>query len=129
MRPRIMTDKDWFQQSQAALKKFQEEQQWKEQKEQEALRAPIRAELKDEIEELKRASCNKEKFLDLIYSKYPPKTGERSTGPLKKQLKFALLHYHPDKQDVDAHGLKWAVLAGEITIILNDIYGCFKNVQ
>jgi len=39
---------------------------------------------------------------------------------LKQKLKFALLHYHPDKQDLECQGLKWVVLTEEITVYLTD---------
>ena len=47
-------------------------------------------------------------LLLLLYSKHPSKREEKSTdSQMKTKLKMALLHYHPDKQDVEVHGLKW----------------------
>ena len=33
----------------------------------------------------------------------------------KKAMQKTILHYHPDKQDVEEHGRKWQVLCDEIT--------------
>lgn len=68
-------------------------------------------------------------LIDAIYSKHPPKRGEKSIdSSLKTVIKKALLHYHPDKQDLEVHGLKWIVLSEEITILLNYHFGCMKGV-
>ena len=41
---------------------------------------------------------------------------------MKKALLTAIHHYHPDKQDKEKHGMKWAVLCEEITKLLNAHY-------
>jgi len=80
------------------------------------------------LEELKTTSKRgSQALLDLIYVKHPPKRGEKSADSnMKTKLKLALLHYHPDKQDVEVHGLKWMVLAEEITSLLTHHYTCHK---
>ena len=108
------------------MEKYQQEDRWKETKEREKIRAPIRAELKEELDELKKVSGKSASDLvDLIYAKHSPKRGTKSESPeLKPRLKQALLHFHPDKQDLEAHGLKWMVLAEEITVLLTYHYAC-----
>lgn len=80
------------------------------------------------IEELKKKSNRgSQALLDHIYLKHQPKRGEKSgDSNMKTKLKLALLHYHPDKQDVEVHGLKWMVLAEEITTLLTHHYTCHK---
>ena len=92
--------------------------------------APIREELKNELDELKKASeKSAEALIEAIYSKHPPKRGQKSTSSsLKTVLKKALLHYHPDKQDLEKHGLKWIVLSEDITVMLNHHFGQMKGV-
>ena len=129
MEPRNFNSHSWYKQALAGLNKFQREQHLKKTKERELQRAPIRAELKDELDELKKASSKSpQNLLDLLYSKHPPKRGEKSAdSQMKTKLKMALLHFHPDKQDVEVHGLKWVVLTEEITILLTYHFGNFKN--
>ena len=129
MEPRNFNSHSWYKQALAGLNKFQREQHLKKTKERELQRAPIRAELKDELDELKKASSKSpQNLLDLLYSKHPPKRGEKSAdSQMKTKLKMALLHFHPDKQDVEVHGLKWVVLTEEITILLTYHFANFKN--
>lgn len=121
MAPKNFNEHSWYKQALAGLHKFQEQQKWSENKEREKIRAPFRAELKDVLDELKKASGKSaQELIDLIYSKHPPKRGEKpSDGGIKAKLKIALLHYHPDKQDLETNGLKWIILSEEITILLN----------
>lgn len=108
------------------MDKFQQKQEWDERKEKQAILAPIRIELKKVLDELRKASKQSaQDLLNLIYAKYPPKRGTKSTDPtIRARYKMALLHYHPDKQDPEEHGLKWIVLSEEITVLV----GNFLNV-
>ena len=126
MAPKNFNSHTWYKQALAGLNKFQQEQRWKETKEKERLRRPVLAELKDELDALKKASAKSpQELLDTIYAKYPPKRGDKSAdSQMKKKLKMALLHYHPDKQDVEDHGLKWVVLTEEITLLLTYHFSC-----
>jgi tetratricopeptide (TPR) repeat protein len=85
LQPRNFNDRTWYKKCLSGLKKYQDRQKRKEQKEQEALRAPIKEELKDVLNELKAASAKSaEHFLNFIYTKHPPKNGTSSTdGELK----------------------------------------------
>ena len=41
-------------------------------------------------------------------------------------MKNAIIHYHPDRQNVEKHGKKWKVLCEEITKILTSRYESHK---
>jgi hypothetical protein len=129
MQPKNFNDHPWYKQALAGLHQFQQQQQWKEKEEKERVRAPIVEELKDVLYEMKRASARSAgSLIDFIYANHPPKNGQQKStdGNLKTQLKMALLHYNPDKQNVETHGLKWMVMAEEITLLLNYHYSGFK---
>lgn len=128
MRPKNLTHCPWYKIALDGLSRYQKEDLWKENKEKEKIRAPIRLELKADLDELKEVSEESaEDLIDLIYRKHPPKRGTKSSSPdLKKRLRQALLHYHPDKQQVDTFGLKWVVLTEEITVLLNHHYSHSK---
>ncbi len=88
--------------------------------------------MKEVLDELKKASNKSpEDLLNLIYAKHPPKRGQKQSDSceMKKKLKKALLHYHPDKQDVDADGLKWIVLSEEITVALTHHFERLKEEE
>ena len=99
-------------------------------------RAQYLDELKTELTELKEyESKPSETLLEFIYEKFPPKNpnhkllklpskgDEDFNSKLKKLLRNAVIHYHPDRQDVEKHGKKWKVLAEEITKMLTNRYG------
>jgi len=104
------------------------------QKEREKYIKELAAELKD----LKEANTGDgfpgiKCLLRHLYKTYPPKNPEHKLDDeelddqkLKKALLKSILHYHPDKQDTDTHGRKWAVLCEEITKLLNGRYEMCK---
>jgi hypothetical protein len=113
------------------MDKFQQKQKWiDERKEREAIRAHMRIELKKVLDELKKASQQSaQELLNFIYSKHPPKRGTKSIdSTIRAQYKMALLHYHPDKQDLEEHGLKWIILSEEITVLLTYHFERMKSV-
>ena len=98
-------------------------------------------ELEAELVDLKEANCGSgfpgvKCLLQHIYKTYPPKNPEHKLDELgdeelegqklKKALLKSILHYHPDKQDTNTHGRKWAVLCEEITKLLNGRYEMYK---
>ena len=93
MQPRNFNNHTWYKKCLSGLKKYQDQQRWKERKEQEALRAPIKEELKDVLDELKAASAKSaEDLLKLIYAKHPPKNGASSTdGELKVNSYYLMM--------------------------------------
>lgn len=114
---------EWYRLCSEGLTRFYWMEQWKENKDRDGLRTIIRHQLVHQLTELEHAARQPiEDMLEIIYRKYPPKSpgAEKPEGSnLKVKLKRALLHYHPDKQNVDGFGLHWMVLAEEITILLN----------
>ena len=74
-----------------------------------------------------------------IYKTFPPKTNcsppkkKEVIGKPMKQLKKlfckALVHYHPDKVDVERFGMKAKVLNEEITKYLSSFYEVTKNMS
>ena len=98
--------------------------------------------MKPELEKLKEANtkCYNDKggeFLMFIYETFPPKTNckppkkEDVIGkPMKKLKKLflkAIVHYHPDKVDVERFGEKTKVLNEEITKYLSSFYEVTKE--
>ena len=93
-------------------------------------------ELETELRDLKEANVGSgaKGLLRHIYKTYPPKNPEHKLDDkdldeganMKKTLLTAILHYHPDKQDKEKHGRKWAVLCEEITKLLNGRYAAYK---
>ena len=102
------------------------------QKEREMYIKELEAELKD-IKEANVGSGAKG-LLRYIYKTYPPKNPEHKLhdinldqrSKMKKALLTAIQHYHPDKQDKEEYGRKWAVLCEEITKLLNARYEGYK---
>jgi len=93
-------------------------------------------ELETELKDLKEADVGSgaKGLLRHIYKTYPPKNPEHKLNDkdldegakMKKTLLTAILHYHPDKQDKEKHGRKWAVLCEEITKLLNGRFEMYK---
>ena len=63
----------------------------------------------------------------LCLSKQIPATPE--WRDLKKLYQKAVIHYHPDKVDVEQHGKKWKVLSEEITKLLTRHYEFYKDCE
>ena len=72
-------------------------------------------------------------LLLFIYKTFPPKNDthrlpeeDKMKSPNKKEiqkiLQKAVLHYHPDKQNAEEHGMKWKVLCNDITKLLTSRY-------
>ena len=92
-------------------------------------------ELEAELKDLKEADVGSVAgLLRHIYNTYPPKNPEHKLddknldqrAKVKKAFLTAIQHYHPDKQDEEEHGKKWAVLCEEITKLLNGRYEVHK---
>jgi len=102
------------------------------QKEREKYIKELEAELKDISGS--NVGYGAEGLLRHIYKTYPPKNPEHKLddkdlhkrSKMKKTLLTAIQHYHPDKQDKEKHGRKWAVLCEEITKLLNGRYETYK---
>lgn len=94
-------------------------------------------EIKDDLDKLtkKFKEATKIEFLKFIYKKYVPKNPMYKGNVVPKDPEIiewkklyckAIVHYHPDKVDVEKHGLKWKVLSEEITKLLTQHYERLK---
>ena len=89
-------------------------------------------ELSGVIRKLQEASEDVQMFLRYIYKAHPPKKPEHKldetllkTDQIKKAIKTAIRHYHPDKLSKDL-GRKWLLLSEEITKCLTNMYRLYK---
>ena len=89
-------------------------------------------ELAGDIRKLQEASEDVQIFLRYIYKAHPPKKSEHKldetlieSDQIKKAIKTAILHYHPDKLS-DKLGRKWLVLSEEITKYLTNMYRLYR---
>ncbi|CAL4237620.1 unnamed protein product, partial [Meganyctiphanes norvegica] len=134
LQPRVFHHEEWYKLAAIATERYQTEYVDKEEQERAKERAPYLTELKKELEEIKK---EEEKgavpLLKYIYKTWPPKDKRNKPPQLttdpkiqKQALKKAIVHYHPDKQNVKLHGMKWFVLAEEITKVLTRKYEYFK---
>jgi len=99
-------------------------------------RAQYIKELEAELKDIRAADVGSgaDGFLRHLYKTYPPKNpahklNEKDLGEWTKSKKIlltAILHYHPDKQDKEKHGKKWAVFCEEVTKLLNGRYESCK---
>ena len=102
---------------------------------------PTRQKLRVELEALEFFALNQNsyKLLEHVYAKYEPrcelflkgkaailqKVKEANADTLKKVLRDALTHYHPDKND--QHGVEWAVRCEEVYKHLSGKYDRVKQ--
>ena len=95
-------------------------------------REPILQRLKTKIDKLSEAANESaESFLKFVFDEFPHPKLKRKLIPkldtkenVKQSLKKAILHYHPDKNEV--HGEDWKVLCDEICKHLSRKYETFK---
>jgi len=126
----------WFVKCTSAIQRRQAEAVAREDQDKKGARKKCKLELVSELKELEASNvgANPSEFLKFLYTKFPPKkvthTLDESKlterADQKKILMVAIIHYHPDKQDEEKHGLKWIVLCNEITKALNARYEQFK---
>ena len=106
-----------------------------------AAQEPTRAKLKVELEALERFALdnNAYKLLEHVYRKYEPKCEmytknantiktrikDADADTLKKVLRDAMTHYHPDKNK--KHGIEWQVRCEEVYKHLNGKYDRVKQ--
>ena len=129
---------DWFKVCKETLNALQQEFAEEEEAEKQPEREKYHKMLETEMVDLKRlytewnsSSLDKD-MLTYIYKTYPPtnknhqmvfsKRKEWDADIKKKALLKAIQHYHPDKVDVDVHGLKMKYLSEEVTKVLTNRY-------
>jgi len=131
LQPRNLQCETWFRICAEALQRYQQESLVEEEERRQEQRKGYLKELEKEISDLNQANVGSDSkdFLKHIYATYPPKNSncslDLSQYPKKLLLK-AILHYHPDKQDREVHGEKWAVLCEEIVKLLTPRYELYK---
>jgi len=126
----------WYKTCTEALQRYQSEAITNDEAIRQKEREKYIKELEAELKDLKEANVGHgaEGLLRHIYKTYPPKNPEHKLDDkdldkclkMKKTLLTAIQHYHPDKQDKEEHGRKWAVLCEEITKLLNGRYESYK---
>ncbi|CAG0896400.1 unnamed protein product [Darwinula stevensoni] len=119
LKPRSFVTQPWHQECVKAMSDYQQKRQAEEDAKLAKERAPYIEKLKDLLQVVKEAADDSPyKLLRHVYSKHPPKKGKLKdpldASTLKKRLKKALVHYHPDKNTVTEHGMEWFVLCEEI---------------
>ena len=138
LKPRVFTSQDWYKDCTTTLKKYQDEARLRDEQEQQKARAAFLEELSDELADIGSHQSRAVDLIKYVYSNYPPKQPswqkpsdedmekweelESDSRDYKKLLIRALGFYHPDKVDEKIHGMKWKILCGEITKMLNDHY-------
>jgi hypothetical protein len=110
--PKVFNGHEWFDQAESFLRAEQEAQRAKEAAEWTEARKPHVEALKDVLVAMDELGKDDVKLLKHVYTAHPPKKEthtQKTDGSIKSQYKHALIHYHPDKQDVEVHGVEWKV--------------------
>ena len=134
--------KDWYEDCKEILDRYQKETVQQEsdawQKDREEYLKELETELKDlKQNDIQNTYSRSEGFLRYVYEKFPPtnpdfklegvpEKGPMESSDLKKVLQKAIIHYHPDRVDVEKYGKKRKVLSEEITKYLTRRYESFK---
>lgn len=143
--PRTFDREPWFIEAQAAVKAHQMARQRREQEEEMANEAELRAEVMELLNKVSaKASSGTVPLLRFLYSDSAtkPKNASHTLGSvgandLKRTLTKALLHYNPSKQkapaegasDEDLHAFKlWKVTCKYIVVELTEKYNLIKGV-
>ncbi|XP_050391723.1 uncharacterized protein LOC126810603 [Patella vulgata] len=136
--PRTVYDEEWYRLATSILQQYQQEDLQKEEEKKRQERQAIKDRLKDKLDEMntKFADSSKADFLRYVYKTFPPKNKKHTLGEipeqpepndLKKLYQKAVVHYHPDKIDVNVHGIEWKVMSEEIVKVLTSHYEYFKQ--
>lgn len=134
MHPRVFTMEPWYIEATCYVKEYQQKQQQQEQQAWHEARKEYMNLLEKELKALDQASEKGLKpFLKYIYSTHAPKKTHQTPNleaediSLRKTIVTSLALYHPDKQDVETHGMKWKVLSEEIYKRLSSHFQDFKG--
>lgn len=142
MHPRNFHGEEWFEDCKAIIARYQEETVKQESEEWQKIREKYLKELESEMIDLKQkdekhSKPRSDEFLKYVYKTFPPvnpehklegvpEDGKKPPTDLKKILQRAVVHYHPDRVDVEKYGMKRKVLSEEITKYLTLRYEFFK---
>ena len=135
MKPRNFNETSWYKQCLAEMKYYQEEKRRQEEEAWAKSRGPHLEKLHNQLTVIQNL-CKESpyKLLEHIYANHPPKNKAVLCSPitpdkLKKALRDALVHYHPDKNSADKYGMEWFVLSEEICKYISVHYECQKGVD
>ncbi|CAH1782055.1 unnamed protein product [Owenia fusiformis] len=142
LHPRTFYGQVWFRDCTRALERYQQEVAEQDkieyQKRKEKFHDVLKAELTELEEWKKQLDCRGKgvrAFLKFLYQRFPLKDARKKLpedidtveySRIKKIAQKAILHYHPDKVDVETDGEKVKFLHEEITKILNGEYDNLK---
>ncbi|KAL8559222.1 hypothetical protein ACOMHN_040346 [Nucella lapillus] len=135
MVPRDFTGEEWYEFARSTVERYQQEQVRATEDQHQKEREEVMKVIKEEVDTLKdkHTDLSKQGFLQFIYTTYPPKHPDHKApesdfdiSELKKLYQKAVIHYHPDKVDVEEHGKTWKVLSEEITKLLTSTYETLK---
>ena len=130
MRPRDMSNKNWYKQAFEGLRKIQVKQAQADDAEHEADKRSFYTSHSDILQEILNA-FNKSVYdlLKHIYAKHSPKEDfilpELTSSNIQSYVKKAIVHYHPDKQS--SKGENWKFLCEEIVKYLTSKYEVLKS--
>ena len=134
--PRTFDSQEWFQTANTLLSEIQQQRQREEDQTTERERAPILEKLKEVLDKLLEAKGQgSTHFLKFVYATHAPKNSDHKLDEtllpdkLRNVLKTALLHYHPDKNRKEQHGIEWHVLCEEISKVLTNFFNISKSVE
>ena len=142
LQPRNLSEEKWFRDASEIISEYQTEEKRKEEKEWEKSRKKYLVSLKSKLDILKHnmTRLSIQKMLVWLYTEHPPKhvgahkfnvnVKEISDAPgdaLKKLLAKAIVYYHPDKINVEDHGMEYKVWCEEIVKNLTGKYEMMKG--
>lgn len=123
----------WFIKCKAAIERFQKETVQAENEKKELEKKSVLHKIESDLTKINNQFLKKDRaeFIKFVYENYKPKNEQHTLdlklikeNELKKALKFALIHYHPDKNT--AHGLEWYFICDEISKNLSNFYELLK---
>ncbi|XP_071949479.1 uncharacterized protein [Antedon mediterranea] len=136
--PHNVTQDDWYKACAQTLSEYQintkdeETAAWMKEREETVEK------LKEKINKFKNIEDNYE-CMKYIYDNHPPKIkkhklpkqdpSKMEQSQIKKLLQKAIVHYHPDRNSKEKHGIEWYVLCEEISKVFTDKYNRMKGVD
>ena len=136
LRPKIFTPQKCYIRCSSAIRRYQQEVIDEETKQLDSEREAVMNDIKDDIDKVQsEAEKGSFSFLEYIYKGYPPKNPKHvlpkklESGNIKKSVREAIIHYHPDKNSKQEFGSKWYFISEEITKNLNTFYNTLKGAD
>ena len=123
---------DWYKELVSLYEEVQKGTVKEEEEKDRVAKLTVLEELKPKLDAIDKVAETPEELLPHIYDKHPPICTEHKLvsdfkSDLKKALKKALIHYHPDKIKEEEYGKKRKVLCEEICKRINSHYEALKR--